>query len=109
MGSIPLPALDIRPPQPFDYLGQLGKVTALKGMLQQQQFQQQMQPLQLQQQQQAVQIQQQQLRDTQAGQDAYGEWDGKDYDKLASLMIKHGSSIAAANQAAAFGLAQREK
>ena len=61
MGSIPLPALDINPPQPFDYLGQLGKVTALKTMLQQQQYQQQIQPLELQQKQLELKVAQRQM------------------------------------------------
>jgi hypothetical protein len=69
----------------------------------------QMQPLQLQQAQQAVALQQQQVRDIQAGQAAYGEWDGKDYGELASLMIKNGSSVGAANQVAMYGLTMKQK
>jgi hypothetical protein len=105
MASFPGPYI----PQPTDILGQYAKVVALRNALQQQQYEQQMRPLQLQQEQQAVQLQQQQLRDAQAGQAAYGEWDGKDYNDLASLIVKHGGSINAANQAAQFGLNVREK
>src|ERR1017187_1012247 len=40
MGSIPLPALDIKPPQQPDMLGSFQKLMALRGMGQQQQLQQ---------------------------------------------------------------------
>lgn len=59
MATIPLPELSLQPPQAPDLLGQMGKAVALKSMLQQQQYQQQMQPLQLQQEQ--LQVQQLQL------------------------------------------------
>ena len=90
MGSIPLPALDIRPPQPFDYLGQLGKVTALKGMLQQQQFQQQMQPLQLQQEQNVVRQQALQFKSQQAIADAYIKSNG-DLNQTMDLARQNGA------------------
>lgn len=41
MGSIPLPALSIKPPEQPDILGQYGKMMSLKSMLGQQQIQQQ--------------------------------------------------------------------
>ncbi len=41
MGNIPLPALDIRPPQPNDPLGAFEKLQALRSMANQQQIQQQ--------------------------------------------------------------------
>lgn len=43
MGSIPLPALGIRPPDQPDFLGEVGKVMQLKSLM----AQQQMQPIQL--------------------------------------------------------------
>jgi hypothetical protein len=114
MGSIPLPALDIRT-QPTDPLEQLGRVQQLRTMAQQQQmqqqqmqYQQQLQPLQLQQEQQNVALSQQKVKDVQAGQAAYNEWDGKDYNDFARLIIKHGGSVGSANEVAMYGL-QRQK
>ena len=44
------------------------------------------------------------------GQDAYAQWDPTSgYSGLASLIIKHGGSLNAANQVAAAGLAQQER
>jgi hypothetical protein len=85
-----------------------GKAVALKTALQQQAYQQQMQPLELQRQQQELALQQQQVQDVQAGQTAYGEWDGKDYGNLAKLIIQHGGSLNAANQVAMYGLNQQK-
>jgi len=47
MASVPLAALAVRPVEAPDSLAQYGKLVALKSMLQNQQFQQQIQPLQL--------------------------------------------------------------
>lgn len=59
MATNVFPALNVQPPQQQDLLGQFGKVVALKNMLQQSEYQQQMQPLQLQAEQ--NQLEQQQL------------------------------------------------
>jgi hypothetical protein len=58
MATNVFPALNVQPLQQADPIGQLGKVMALKTMMQQQQYQQQMQPLELQKTQQEVQQQQ---------------------------------------------------
>jgi len=72
MGSIPLPALDVRPPaaQP-DVLEQYGKLMALQGMQQQQQTRQEQAPLQTQMLQQQVQTGQQDIAARQALNAAY--------------------------------------
>lgn len=41
MASIPLPALDVRPPQEQDPVGQMGRLMQMRGLAQQQQLQQQ--------------------------------------------------------------------
>lgn len=61
-GSIPLPALDVRPTQPTDALGSFQKLMALRSMANQQQIQQQT----LQSQQQEQQLRQQQINDQQS-------------------------------------------
>src|SRR6516165_6946712 len=83
MGSIPLPALDIKPPQPIDLLGQYAKIQEIRAQQQQQAYQQQqmayqqqMQPLQLQQQQNLVTQQQLQMKSQQAIAQAYIDSDG---------------------------------
>jgi hypothetical protein len=106
-----MPALPQLQPMPSP-LEQYAQVAQLKSLMQEQQlrqqqmaYQQQLQPLLLQQQQQAVQENAQKLRDTQAGQQAFAEWDPKDgYDALAAGMIKHGASVASAQQVSQFGL-----
>jgi hypothetical protein len=107
MGSIQVPALQIQPPN--DPLEQLSRLAQLKAYLQQTQYQQQMQPLQLEQQRNQLTLQQQQIKDQQAGQAAYSQWDGKDYQDLAKLIIHNGGSVSSAQQVAAFGLTQLEK
>ena len=108
MATSTFPALAIQPVQQPNMLDQYARLLQIKNAIQQQQFQQQMQPLQLQQQQQAVALQQQQVRDQQAGQDAYAEWDGKDYTDLAKKVIAHGGSLGMAQNVAAFGLARQK-
>jgi hypothetical protein len=100
MASIPLPALDVRPPT--DPLTEYAKVMGIKSMMQQQQQNTQLMPGQLQQQQQQItatgQENQQrdiQLRDQQAQTKALQEWDGKDVDQLPGLLLKHGGSATA--------------
>jgi hypothetical protein len=62
MSSIPLPALDVKPPQPIDPLASFQRLMALKQMGQQQQMQQ----MQMQSQQQEQQLRQQQIQDQQS-------------------------------------------
>jgi hypothetical protein len=81
------------------------RLLQIKAAQQQMAYQQQMQPLQLQQQQNVLTEQQQAIKDQQAGQAAWSEWNPKDgYDALAAGMIKHGASVAAAQQVSQFGL-----
>ena len=70
MGSIPLPALDVRTQQE-DPLSQYAKVVNLKSMLQQQQTQQQIAPLQIQEAQQKAQVGQMQLQDQPSGRNTF--------------------------------------
>lgn len=102
MGSIPLPALDIKTPQQPDLLEKYGQLAQLKNMQAQQQIRQQQAPLQLQQLQQGVQSggvqlqqQQQALKDQQATTAAMQEWDGKDINQLYPLVLKNGGSSTA--------------
>lgn len=100
MASIPLPALDLKPPPaPPDQLDQYGRLMQLQQMRQQNQMEQQEAPLRMQQLQQGVQsgamqnqVQQQQLNDQQAMTKAMQSWDGKDVNDLVPLVIKNGAS-----------------
>jgi hypothetical protein len=85
LGSIPLPALDIKPAQPVDALSEYAKVVSLRGMMQQQQIQQ----LDVQQKQQAI-------ADQHASTTAMLGWDGKDPNELAQSTLKNGGSSNAA-------------
>jgi hypothetical protein len=101
MGSIPLPALDLKPPQPQQNpLEQYGNLLQLKNAQQEQQLHQQLAPLQIQQAQQGVQsqglqVQQQQqaLRDQQGVANWYKNIDPSDPD--AFNPIKVGKTLAA--------------
>lgn len=93
MGSIPLPALGIRPPEQ--------QPNALQTLAQIQQLRQQqaLMPGQIEAQRQQIQAgqlenqqRQQQLKDQQAATSAMQEWDGKDIKDLPPLMLKHGAS-----------------
>ena len=64
MASIPLPALAVQPPQNSP-LTDVGKILALKSLLQNQQYQQQAQPLQLQEMQNQTQMSNLALQDRQ--------------------------------------------
>src|SRR5271165_3757148 len=96
MSSIPLPELDLRPMQQTDPIGEYGKALALKSLMGQQQLQQGQAQLQ----QGQIAIQQQDLKDrqavTSAMQQAYQNWDGKDYRQLyqqvPNLALKNGAS-----------------
>lgn len=89
MSSIPLPALDVRPPA--DPLESVGRLMALKSMMGQQQVQQQqVQGAQLENQQRQV-----ALNDQQATTAAMKAWDGKDINELPSLILKNGGSSTA--------------
>lgn len=94
--SIPLPALDLKPPAPQpNPMEQYGNLLQLKNMVQEQPVRQQI----LQQQQQSgqlgVQQQQLQLKDQQAMTAAMQQWDGKDVNQLIPLVIKNGASATA--------------
>src|SRR5579862_3247560 len=87
--TIPLPALSIRPPDPPpDPLQQYGKALSLRGLVGQQQMQQQ----QLQAGAQENQLRQIQLQDQQAQTKAMQAWDGKDINDLPGLILKNGGS-----------------
>lgn len=93
MGSIPLAALNVRPPeQQQNPLGTLAQLMQLKQ-------QQALMPGQLQQQQQQIQStaldvqqKQQQIADQKAITTAYQQWDGKNPDDLGPLVTKNGGS-----------------
>lgn len=96
MASIPLPALDVRPPtaQP-DELQQYGRLLQLQNMqqsapLQRQEMQQNVQAGQLENQQRQI-----QLKDQQAMTAAMQQWDGKNLDDLPPLILKNGGSATA--------------
>lgn len=102
MGSIPLPALDVKTPQQPDILQKFGQLAALRNAQQEYQQRAAMAPLQQQQAQQSIQsgqlgIQQQQqaLKDQQAMTAAMHDWDGKDVNSLIPLVIKNGASAQA--------------
>lgn len=103
MASIPLPALDVRPPaQQPNLLDQYGKLMQLQQMQQQGQTQQQEAPLRMQALQQQVQggaidVQQKQQaqQDQQAVTKAMTDWDGKDYNDIYPLVLKNGGSAQA--------------
>jgi hypothetical protein len=98
MGSIPLPALDIKPPQQPDMLGSFQKLMALRNMGQQQQLQQQ----QLVSGQQEQQLRQQTIQDQQATTAAmkavdptdpkYKENPSQYYGDLQAAALQHGAS-----------------
>lgn len=92
MASIPLVALAGRPVETPDVMGQYSRMVALKSMLQQQQYQQQMQPLQLQQQQLTVQQQQMQMDSEHAVMQAYAD-SGGDLTKAAQLAQQSGKAL----------------
>lgn len=93
MPDIPLPALDVRPPQaPPNQLEQLGQMLQLKNAmqnapLQNQALQQQVQAGGMENQQKQI-----QLQDQQAVTKAMQQWDGKDLNALPTLVLKNGGS-----------------
>ena len=93
MASIPLPALDIRPPaaQP-DPLEQYGRLMQLKQMQTMQPIQQQAAQQNVQQGALDIQQKQQALSDQKAITSSMQSWDGKDYNDLYPLMLKNGAS-----------------
>src|SRR5258708_3471564 len=97
MGSIPLPALDLKPPQQPDMMGDVSKLMALKSMMGQQQLQQQ-----------EIQIRQQQVKDQQATTSAMKNWDGKDWDALTKSVLENGGSSTAAQAIQQHGLTIRK-
>lgn len=93
MGNIPLPALDLKPPQQPDMMGDVSKLMALKSMMGQQQIQQQ-----------EIQLRQQQVKDQQATTTAMKNWDGKDYEALTKSVLENGGSSTAAQAIQKHGL-----
>ena len=99
MGSIPLPALSVRPVAQPDVLANTTRLAQLRGLQQEEQQRAAMAPYQQQiAQQQAqsgqLQLQQQQiaLKDQQAMTAAMQQWDGNKIDDLPALVIKNGGS-----------------
>lgn len=96
MGSIPLPALDLKQPAaPPDVLQQYGRLMQLQNAqqnspLEHQQLQQSVQEGQL-----GIQQKQQQIKDQQAMTSAMQNWDGKDYNDIIPLVVKNGGSAQA--------------
>src|SRR5947207_609219 len=95
MSTIPLAALSIKTPdqQPPDALGGLSKLLALRGMITNQQSQEQ-----------ELQIRSQQVRDLAATTAAMKTWDGKDYGALAKSVLDNGGSATAAQGVQQHGL-----
>lgn len=89
MGSFPSAALQVHPGE--NPLDAYAKAISVRSMLQGQQLQQQ----QIQGAGLENQIRQQQLNDVQATTQAMRDWDGKNYDQLYPLIIKHGGSAQA--------------
>lgn len=88
MSSIPLPALDLRPPAtPASPLAEFAQVSALKSQMQNQQLQQQ-----------EIQLRQQQVKNQQATTSAMQNWDPKSqsYDDLAKSVLNNGGDATAA-------------
>lgn len=98
MASIPLPALDIKPPaQPINPMDQYAKALQMQGMIQQQKLM----PGQLQMQQQQIQAgqlenqqRQQQLKNIQVAPDVLKDWYAADKnpDALPQIVAKHGAT-----------------
>jgi hypothetical protein len=96
--NIPLPELAVQ--QPPNSIDQIGKILALKSLLSQQNYQQQMQPLQIEEARQQNQIRTQQLKDQQAMTKAMSQMDPtKGYSDLPNLVLDNGGSAQAAMQA----------
>jgi hypothetical protein len=88
MASIPLPALAVREPNPLEAAN---SIASLAGFAQRQKLgQQQLQNMQLETQQRQLALQDQQAMTT-----AMKEWDGKSYNDLPGLVLKHGGSAQA--------------
>lgn len=100
MASIPLPALDTRPPQSPDPMASYGRALSLRDLIQKSQMNQQ----NMQANQQEMQIRQQQIADQTAMTAAMKDWDGKDYDALAKSVLQHNGSANAATQIQQHGL-----
>lgn len=96
MGSIPLPALDVRPPaaQP-NPLEQYGNLLQLRAAVQGAPYRQQMLEQQAEAGAQENQIRAQQISDQKAMTAAMQSWDGKDLGQLVPLVVKNGGSATA--------------
>lgn len=105
MGSIPLPALALKPVQQPEPMDAIGRMMQLKSMMQGQQAQQQnLQSGAL-----DIQQKQQALKDQQAMTAAMQEWDGKDVQSLIPIVVKNGASANAVMGLKAKVLEQQEK
>jgi hypothetical protein len=103
MATIPLPALDLRPPAPAaNPLEQYGQALQLKNLMQNAPLQTQAMQQQVQAGALDVQQKQQALKDQQAMTAGMQQWDGKDYNDLPALVLKSGGSATAV-----FGLKQK--
>lgn len=98
MASIPLPALDVKPPEQQNPIDSLGRIVALKAALQNQgfqqqnqQFQQQMQPLELQSQKNQLQQQQMHIDSQKAFQQSLIANPGANPDDIGRAAIKGGA------------------
>lgn len=103
MASIPLPALDIKPPE--NPLDQYAKALSVQSMISGQKTQQ----LQQQGLQQENQMREQQIADQKAQTNAMQEWDGKSLNDLVPLVVKHGGSAQAVIGLKSKILEQQEK
>lgn len=92
MGSIPLPALDVKTPQQPDILEKFGQLAALRNNQQEYQQRQALMPIQQQTAQLGLQQQQIAMQDQKAITAAMQQWDGKDLNDIAPLVIKNGGS-----------------
>lgn len=116
MASIPLVALNVKPPaQQPDLLDRFSQLQQLRASQQQQAMQQQEAPVRQQilgQQAQSgqLQLQQQQaaIQNQQAVTSAYRQWDGKSYEDLAHLALKGGATGEAVQSIQQHGLALRK-
>lgn len=93
MSTIPLPALNVHPPEAPDAMGSMAKVMQMRDLMQRGQMNQQ-----------DIQIRDQQIKDSQAMTAAMKDWDGKDYDALSKSVLQNGGSANAAASIQQHGL-----
>lgn len=81
MSTYPLAALQVQPPKPIRPLESLSLIMQLRGAQQEMQMRQQ-----------EMELRKIELQDAKAASAAMQDWDGKDYDALPGLILKHGGS-----------------